>query len=739
MPLLVRGLAGMGALAAMLSLISVGAGYLDWLALAGAVGETGLDRLLPPSVPRISGVGDHVNILAMSFNLALPFAAALALSPFHRNDRVFGVIALLLTGAALFFTVSRGAWLAGIAAVPVFVALYALRRSDPGSIVASMLRRRVVTIGVAGAVLVVLLVGVLGASRWDSRPEWLFRASLSPRQDAASAGLDIFRDRPWLGAGPYTYSLLYNVYSGRYPIENIHPHNGYIGALVDTGLAGAMVLLAGGAVVGLALWRGYRNGSASGRVLVAAAAAALTTLLVHSLLDTPNAWTTALLPLAVVLALVRRLAPASGLPRVPVLSAAARSLVLLLVPLAVAGWVNIDRVHPTYEDSLQDLANGRFLDATSHAAAAADADPYNAAYQINAGVTSAIVYMVDRRGEFAGNVALIDDAIARFEKAVAAEPRSAIGYANLALALRLRAARQVGADRDDSLRAAADAASEAIVRASTDAVIASIAGTVFEAAKQDDDAVAAYSRAVSHDAGLVQSPFWTTSPLRTARRDPIIDASDLTPCEKGRVTAMYAGYRDDLTALAEQCRAQVNAAPLDARARSDLSVILYGLGRREEAHREAKDAVARVPDSPYARTALAISLMPDGDLAAVRHELLLGGYLGDPDAALLLAYTYEPPVAANPLISNLKPPIASAPMPGPVAELLDDALGPAAPIVFDGGTQRYLLGVLYYRVRFLRESPTSILVPGEWLTLSSPRALLLLEAINRHERQIDAK
>jgi hypothetical protein len=49
-------------------------------------------------------------------------------------------------------------------------------------------------------------------------------------------------------------------------------------------------------------------------------------------------------------------------------------------------------------------------------------------------------------------------------------------------------------------------------------------------------------------------------------------------------------------------------------------------------------------------------------------------------------------------------------------------------MVYDG-RQLYLLGVLYYRVRFQRESPHTILVPGEWIDLASPRTLLILEAL----------
>ena len=60
------------------------------------------------------------------------------------------------------------------------------------------------------------------------------------------------------------------------------------------------------------------------------------------------------------------------------------------------------------------------------------------------------------------------------------------------------------------------------------------------------------------------------------------------------------------------------------------------------------------------------------------------------------------------------------------------ALPASSPMVFDNGIQYYPLGALYYRVRFLRESPTSILVPLQWLEFSSPRTSLIAEALERH-------
>ncbi len=50
-------------------------------------------------------------------------------------------------------------------------------------------------------------------------------------------------------------------------------------------------------------------------------------------------------------------------------------------------------------------------------------------------------------------------------------------------------------------------------------------------------------------------------------------------------------------------------------------------------------------------------------------------------------------------------------------------------MVFDNGIQDYALGVLYYRTRFLRQSPSAILIPGEWTTFASPRSLLIQELL----------
>ncbi len=718
----VRVLVAAGVAASLYGLYRVGADYVHWLRLVDSVEGVGLSGLLPPSVPRVHDVGDHVNVLAMALNLCLPFALLLALRPQGPADRFLGVGGALAIALCLFFTLSRGAWLAAAPALLLFAALYSLREPGPS---ASARLRAVArpALGVlALAAVALLLGGALLAWRWDSRPEWLFRASLSPRYDAIEVGVKIVREKPLLGSGPNTYGLLYNVYSGDYPIENIQPHNGYLHALVDVGVVGGAVLLWASVALFASVTQAYEIGGGARRLWAAACAAALTTLALHSLVDSPNISKTALLPLAVVAAIAVRSVPA---PLAPVVFLSPRNLprlaLLALVPVLAVAWFRIDRWQDKYDDSLRLLRAGDFDRAASRALAAADADPEQEAYQLHAGVTQAVAYLVAiERGQDA-RPGLVEGSVASLRRAIDVEPRAAAAYANLALALRLKG------DKDG----ASAAARAAMLRAPKDGTIAAVAGTIFEWAELYGEARGAYATALTHDAGLVQSPFWLTTPFRGAVRGDAISDSFLTDCQKGRVSAIYAGLLDNLAAWADGCRRQVEAAPRDSRARSDLAVILYVLGRHDEALAEARKAVDRAPDNQYARTAAGIALSSGGDVEKVRHELLLGAWLGDPDAALLLAYTYAPPRPANGVPKNLGLVSRREPLPGEVTRLLEDTISvpTAAPMVYDAGNQRYYLGVLYIRTRLLRESPTSLLIPGEWITLASPRALLIEDAI----------
>ncbi|HEY7268559.1 MAG TPA: O-antigen ligase family protein, partial [Dehalococcoidia bacterium] len=691
--------------------------YAAWLRLAKAVdGKLTLHDLVPPSVPRVHDAGDHVNMIALAFNLTLPFVLVVALESRRKAERALAIVAAALVVLALFFTVSRAAWVSAAVALPLFALLYSRRERGVAGLEAPRLSRLQFGAGAAATAIVVLLGAGLLAARWDSRPEWLFRSSLSPRYDAFSVGLHIFRDDPWTGSGPNTYSLLYNVYSGDYPIEDFHPHNGYIAVGDDTGIVGVAAVAFLGIVLVWSLITSFVRGDPRERVYAAACLAALAALAVHSAADMPNQSKTALLLVAVIAALAMKLSPPRQAPS-RLLSAAnlPRLAVLVFLPLLFGAWLWTDIGHARYDDSLHRLGKGDFAAATRKALDAADKDPDFAAYQFQAGVAQAIEYLV-RQEKGDTNPVLLDGAIDSLRSGIASEPRSGIGHANLALALRMRGDRQE----------AVGEARLALQRAPGDGTIAAVAATVLEWAGEDGEAMYAYSSAVTHDDALIDSPFWTANAFRKDARDGVVDSTFLSPCQKGRTIALYRGYPDDLAPLAEQCAKEV-AASGDVRRQSDLAIIRAAMGDAAGAKQQAQAAADRAPDNAYARTALAIALAPGGDLDAVRRQLMLAADLGDPDGALLLYYTYAQP--PTDIARNTQLPTSATQPPKQVIDRLQKALPASAPFVYDSGIQDYLLGILYYRPRYFRESPTSILIPGDWINLASPRTLFIQQAL----------
>lgn len=713
------GLVGVGIAGAWLGLSSIEETYARWRGLVEVVEGQVSGLALPPSVPRIEGVGDHVNLLAMALNLALPFCFALvALRP-NLPERVVGVVGAVLILLALFFTVSRGAWLGTAAGLPVFAALFFLRtRSVGGRFSINESFRPAIAGGLLAALLLFVVGSALVLGRWDSRPEWLFRASLSPRQDAATVGIDIVRDRPWLGSGPNTYALLYNTYSGAYPIENIHAHNGYIQAAVNSGFFGVLAVILLGAVLAWSLARSYQRGDPRRRGWIAACAAAFVALAVHGLTDSPNHSKTALLMLAAVLAFSMRLAPVALAPPRLNVHNVPRLIVLALAPLLLLGLAYSQRGHAAYEDSLELIQAGEYSEAAARALEATELDPRYAVYHFHAGVAQAIHYLVTIERGGSPPVEVLDGAIRSLQRGIELDPRSPTGWANLAIAYRLRGDGE----------AAVGAAHKAMLRGSNDAAIASVAANIFEWAGDVQGAIRTYSIAITVNEGLMQSPFWETNEFRTQARVAALESSFLPYCQRVRVTAIYGMYMDDMRQLVNLCRIQVETVPGDARARSDLALGLHVLGEQDAALAESQRAVERASDNAFVRTARGIILGPTGDVAAVRREFLHGAYLGDPDASLLLRYTYAG-APESPIQRNLRIPSTSELPPDEVMEGLAAAVGASAPIAFEYGLQRHLLGILYYRMRFFRESPPSILIPDEWIEMASPRTIYILRAV----------
>lgn len=714
-PLMIRGLAGVGIAGAVAALAQVQGDLAEWRALVSGVEGSASLWDLPPSVPRVHDVGDHVNMIAMAFNMTLPFALTVALRGRGLERAVAGAGAGLIL-LALFFTVSRAAWAGAALALPLFVVLYMLRDRGLPRDLHVRVSSRLLAAALAIVVLITLALA-LALSRWDSRPEWLFRSSLSPRYDAFEVALRIGRDEPLFGSGPNTFSLLYNVYSGDYPIENFHPHNGYLAVLVDAGVVGVVAVGFTGALLLGILVAEYRTAPPDRRVWIAACLAALAAVAIHSLADMPNQSKTALVMLAAVTALALKVSRRPiDTPRLASPSNIPRLAVLVTASLLLGAWSWTYQSHDDYDSSLGHLKAGRFSEAAMAAQTAASEDPSFAAYHFHAGVTQAVAYMVarDAGDDLPGR---LDAAIASLRRGLELDSRAAIGYANLALAYRLK----------EDPGPAIEAARFAMLRAPRDGTIAAVAGLVFEWAELFDEATTAYAVAVTHDPTLIESRFWTTTPYRRAARDDVLAGTFLSGCQKARTAALYGRFPEDRDdEFTGACTREVEASPGDPRLRSDLAIALSRAGDRQRAEGDARLAVSLAPDNAAARTALGFVLLSPETIEEARHNLVLAAQLGDADALLLLAMSYESSV------------LPGGDIPNQVIERMRAALPGAAPFVYDNGVQHYLLGLLYYRPRFFRESPTTLLIPSELTAPAGESPLIESPRVEAMKRILDA-
>jgi tetratricopeptide (TPR) repeat protein len=377
-------------------------------------------------------------------------------------------------------------------------------------------------------------------------------------------------------------------------------------------------------------------------------------------------------------------------------------VLVALVALLVV-WSNLDGPHYRYSQGLTDANAGRWLEAVPNFRRAADGDPDFALYQLQLGLSESMAYL-DGAPE-----ALLGQGIAHLERGVNLEPRSAIGHANLARAYLM-------AGRNGEAR---DSAQEAIRWAGHDPVVAIAAANVLEEAGTEEEAREAYAAALALDAGMAFSPFWSGSEFRRQNFEEIVGGSvlALNPCLVGQQLLLPEAPPDlDLEEAAEGCRLFILGQPGNVGARVDLATILMVSGHSDESLAILEEAVARYPDDGAVRRALGESYSQAGDLERARHEWLLGAELDDPRAAMLLGDSYTGPV------------------PGSAVRQAEEILSFAGTNLAAGDVQRYLLGILYYRMKFRRESPAIILIPGEWQDALGGPYTALSEALGRWRR-----
>ncbi len=702
-----------GALA-LYALWVVGNDYADYLSLARRVDGLSASNIFPPTVPRVHDVSDHPNVLAMILTLALPlFALAACRGPLA--ERVLGVAGLLIGGMAMFLTLSRGGWLgAGVGVaftlLGVWFTLRIWEREQSGQRFSwsSLLPAGFTPTALAAVVgaLALAIGGTLAfVANSSTRPGWLFRSSLSPREDAWRAGWHMFLDHPLFGAGPNSFGLLYPEYAhGNFLVYTQHAHNGFLQLADDVGLLGLAALVVLAAAVVFTLYRAWSHGDIEQRLLAVACAGALLGFSAHNQLDAGNIWKGPAVALAFIGAIIARnyteategAAPVFQIDR-PTLSRygrmASRVAVLLLVVAPLVAWYRIDSAHYDYWRGTEDANTlgsdpvARLQDAVRELQDAVDSDSSMMVYRMQLGQAQATEYEISTEKD----PGLIARAVVNLEQAVRLDPRSDLAHANLAKAYQL-------AGRIDDAAGQAQKTRD-IARYHVAPVL--MVAEVYEDLGRSDDAVDTYAQVISMDAGLADSTFWQDTPFRRDHLQEILQRSALgvNPCTYGAylvevhrsdAQATLAGLDDASTG----CQLLVFARPNDLVLRVSYAKILAEQGRADDALGHLQFAVKRQPDFGPARTELGRWYQAAGDLDSARHQWVVGSQLDEPESVVLLGDSYP-----------------AGEMPSGLVSQLESLLGSTGSSI-----QNDTYSVLYYRMRYGRLSPVIAMIPGDWQT-----------------------
>lgn len=716
---------------ALYALWAVGNDYADYLRLVRRVEGLSASNIFPPTVPRVHDVSDHPNVLAMVLTLVLPFFAVSAVRPARGIERWAGVLGLLVGGMAIFLTLSRAGWLGAsagiaIAAAGAWLTAEVTRAQGEGSGASwmSALPRQVTPTALAAMIGAAVLVigGTLAfLSSASTRPGWLFRSSLSPREDAWDASLEMFADHPLVGSGPHTFGLLYPQYSGEFLEHTQHAHNGFLQVANDAGLLGLLALAGVAAALVYLLARTWREGSLEQRLIAVAASGALVGFALHNMLDAGNPWKAPAIALALVGAIVARAyrerehaaATVGTPPRGDLRNAVDRysrpatgALLVALLVVPFAGWYWTDRAHVDYYRGA-DAYNRREPGVIERLQDAVDADSSNVAYRLLLGQALARAY-VDG-GET--DALLIDRAVVHLEQAVQLDKRSDIARANLARAYQL-------ADRDD------DAAREAqVARLAVHHVPPVLAAAeVYEAIGRDTDAIDTYAQVLSMDASLADSTFWDGTPWRREHFAEILAGSTLTlnPCTYGSYLAQTLrsvpdAAADDarLVGAEDGCKLLLLEFPNDLTLRIALGRIMMARGDLDGALEHLRYAVDRQPDLGAARTELGRWYAAEGRIEDARSEWILGAELDQPESVMLLGDSYEPGDRPAGLEDRLR-------------DLLEES---------GSSVQNDVVSIVYFRMRWGRLSPIEAIIPGGWNTAVSRLYAEMRDVLSRWESE----
>jgi O-antigen ligase len=212
-------------------------------------------------VLRAAGTFDQPNPFAGFLNMSLPFSFAILLLGLPRFDKVARWTALLV-GVAVLISLSRGAWLATLAATITMV--WMTRPSWRPQIILGLWAVGLLVVfsaaGVLPAAIGDQIAGLFGLSNVDVVNPTPANWSAAERLAHWEAGLGMFFAHPLLGVGIGNYDSAYPAFQVApvwiYPLG--HAHNYYINIAAEAGIVGLaayLFFLASTFWLCLRLWR----------------------------------------------------------------------------------------------------------------------------------------------------------------------------------------------------------------------------------------------------------------------------------------------------------------------------------------------------------------------------------------------------------------------------------------------------------------------------------------------------
>ncbi len=554
--------------------------HRNWVAVSGSLFP------LPPVGYRSPGIFlGHPNVLAGFLNLVLPIMVVRWITERDRPRRMLWTLGLLLFVPTLYFTSSRTGLMAGIAGALTTLALVFGPRALVGrapSRQAPLWKRVEGKYLFAAALLLLFLAGfaalfLIHSQRVASHAPTL----ISARAEIWGPALAIIAQRPLLGHGPASFSILFARETQIPPgFATSHAHNLLLQTAAETGLVGTAL------VSWMILWaarsflRAWRAAAPQARLRLASYAGAGVALLAHHTLDYLFESPLYALSALSLLALALRQAPQSEQAPLRGRPAALGLAIAVILPLAGLSYTMAGAGQ--YWQGLRAGRAGDWPTAARRICLAAQQRPQISLYAFQCSLAQAQLYQQE------GDPSALHAALAGQRQALQRDPHWPIHWANLA-ALEWQ---------EGEFEAALGHMRQALDMAPANATVARALARMEQAMDDPSAAAAANLQALGADPWMQFSlNFGASEPEREALRQLAKQEEELLarfPALEGW-QALQAG-RWEAARQALSTTLQRDAG--DTLARAGLALALQALGQEQEARTQAQIAAFLDPSSP---------------------------------------------------------------------------------------------------------------------------------------------